>query len=708
MITQTATLVIEILTEELPPLALKSLGDSFAQSVYEQLRQHHFLLANSQLSAFASPRRLACRITHVTDQSPDQEVNTKLLPAKIGLDSNGQATAPLLKKLASLGLSHIQVNQLEHVNDGKQDVLHLIHSVKGQTLQSVLSQILELAVSQLPIPKVMSYQQANGETVHFARPAQKLLVIHGQQVIATKVLGLQADRLTLGHRFLSTGVLQITSADNYELELETQGKVIASFNTRRQRIVNQLQALARQEQVIQPDTLIDEVTALVEWPVTYEGYFDQAFLSVPQECLILTMQANQKYFALTQTNGRISNRFLLVSNIETSNPSLIIHGNERVLRARLADAKFFFDQDQKHSLESRLPKLSTVIYHNKLGNQHQRNQRVVRLTEQLAQACKANVDYAKRAALLSKADLLTDMVGEFPELQGIMGEYYAKHDQEPNPVAMAIADHYRPRFAGDALPRTAEGMAVALADKLETLVGIFGIGLIPTGDKDPFALRRHALGIIRIVIDNKLSLNIFGTLKQASTLFTNLSEFNECTQEIFNFILDRLKGYLRDLNYTSQEINAVLADRFNNASSEQLFYFDTIIDRLQAVRAFSQLPQAQSLAETNKRITNILKKIDLTQFHHQPDHSQLLTEPAEIKLLGIYQTLSTQVNAAFNQKKYQTALELVAPLNHDFDAFFNSVMVMTEDEMLRNARIHLLFKYDQLMNKVAEIARLTP
>lgn len=704
--TKSATLLIEILTEELPPLALEKLGQSFAQSVLEQLQKQNFTSDQSMLTAFASPRRLACTITNINSQSPDQKLNTRLLPAKVGLDENGKPTAPLNKKLAALNLENISIEQLERVNDGKQDMLHITHTVKGQTLAAILTTILEVAVHQLPIPKVMSYQRANGDTIHFARPAHKLLVLHDDEVISASVLGLTSDRKTMGHRFLSKGEIEITSADNYEIELEKQGRVIASFSKRQQRIVEQLDALAKQEEVIKPATLVNEVTALVEWPVTYEGYFDQAFLAVPQECLILTMQANQKYFALTKKTGEICNRFLLVSNIETTRPSLIINGNERVLRARLADAKFFFDQDKKSSLESRLPKLSAVIYHNKLGDQQERNHRIVNLADQLATACNANPESAKRAALLSKADLLTEMVGEFPELQGTMGEYYAKHDREPEEVALAIADHYCPRFAGDNLPRNPEGLTVALADKLETLVGIFGIGLIPTGDKDPFALRRHALGIIRILIENKLPLNVFNMLEQTSQLFTHKPAFKPCTQDILKFIFDRLKSYLRDLNYTANEINSVLSERFQTNTNSQFFYLNTLIDRLNAVRAFCKLPEAQSLAETNKRITNILKKVDKNTFDNQHENFEVLTEPVEIQLLQKHKNLLREVDSAFNNKQYQMALELVAPLKKNFDVFFEQVMVMADDEELRQARLHLLVKYDQLMNKVADISRL--
>lgn len=693
--TTTASLLVELFTEELPPTALKKLGAAFTELLVEPLKTEGHLTTSSQIESFASPRRLACRITGVISKSPEKMEVARLLPVKIGLDEQGKPTPPLIKKLASLGLDGIELSKLQKINDGKQEVLQVSRSVEGKTLEQTIAVALQQATTKLPIPKVMSYQRPDGETVHFVRPAHKLTVLHGDHVIPARILGLDSDRITLGHRFLSNGLIHIAHADSYESQLEKEGKVVVSFEKRKQIIIDQLQALSKGDQVIQPDNLVDEVTSLVEWPATYEAYFEKEFLDVPQECLILTMQANQKYFAITDTNGKMRNRFLLVSNLATTTPELIVSGNERVLRARLADAKFFFDQDRKRSLESRLPGLANVVYHNKLGSQKERNARLVSLAGMLSEACGASPELAQRAAQLCKADLLTDMVGEFPELQGNMGEHYALHDGEPSEVAQAIADHYSPRFAGDHLPRNPIGLAAALADKLETLVGIYGIGLIPTGDKDPFALRRHALGVIRMLIEKGLNLNIRTALSQAATLFKEYADYSDNTDKIFGFILDRLKGYLRDQGYSATEVESVL-----NQNPE---VFSDLVDRLEAVRSFSSLPEAQALAAANKRINNILKKANTQSTTLD---TSLLQEHAEKELSNKMQSIESAAQDAYEAGDFQKALALMAPLKTEVDAFFEGVMVMTENEALRSNRIALLNRLHQMMNRVADISQL--
>lgn len=689
------TLLVELFTEELPPKALNALGEAFAELIVNTLKSEGHCSERSQVEVFASPRRLGCRVTDVAGVSPEKAIQERLLPSKIGLDEQGKPTPPLLKKLAALGLEGTPVDQLETVHDGKQDVLQISRTQAGKPLHESLNKALEVATTKLPIPKVMSYQRPDGSTVNFVRPAHRLVALHGEKVVPANVLGLESNRITMGHRFLGQGVVNIASADSYEEQLMEEGKVIASFAKRKAVIEQALNARAGGDAVVQPNELVDEVCALVEWPVVYEAGFEQEFLEVPQECLILTMQANQKYFAITDQQGKMKNRFLLVSNLLTHTPELITTGNERVLRARLADAKFFFDQDRKKTLESRLPGLESVVYHNKLGTQKDRNSRLVKLAGQLASACGANPEHAARAALLCKADLLTDMVGEFPELQGNMGEHYARHDGEPADVALAIADHYSPRFAGDQLPRNAVGLAVALADKIETMVGIYGIGLVPTGDKDPFALRRHALGVIRMVIEKNLKLDLVQTLEQAGALFTNYADFTAPTQGLGSFIQDRLRGYLKDQGYTSAEVESVLS---LNPSE-----FADIPKRLEAVRAFSKLPESQALAAANKRITNILKKTD----HVQGEiNGALLTIPAEKALADQIKAVEPATNKAFEQGDYQQALLLMAPLKANVDAFFDDVMVMDKDEALRNNRIALLGHLHGLMNRVADISQL--
>lgn len=689
------TLLVELFTEELPPKALNNLGQAFSKLLSDRLSAEGHLSEQSCVTAYASPRRLACSITDVAGTSPAKVEKVRLLPVSVGLDAQGQPSAPLIKKLNALGIEHIDVTQLERVSDGKQDVLHIQRSIAGKALTESLHTALEEATTKLPIPKVMSYQRPDGHTVHFVRPAHRLVALHGDQVVPAQVLGLQAGRTTMGHRFLSAGELQLQHADQYESQLRDQGKVVAGFEARRQLILQLLADQAQGDVVVQPDDLIDEVTALVEWPVVYEGQFEKEFLEVPQECLILTMQANQKYFAITDQQGKMKNRFLLVSNLLTDDPVLIVNGNARVLRARLADAKFFFDQDRKKTLESRISGLGNVVYHNKLGTQLDRNGRLVKLAGELAHVCGADQALAQRAALLCKADLLTDMVGEFPELQGNMGEHYAHHDQENSLVAQAIADHYSPRFAGDQLPRNPVGLAAALADKLETLVGIYSIGLVPTGDKDPFALRRHALGIIRMMVEKGLQLNIRTALQTTASLFADYPDFKDSTDAIYNFVLDRLRGYLRDQGYTNSEIESVV--------SQQPAQFNDLVARLSAVRAFAKLNEAQALAAANKRISNILKKAESTPPALQ---TALLKEPAEQALAAKVAQLAPVSTAAYDQGDFQHSLAVLASLKVEVDAFFDGVMVMDKDEALKNNRLALLSWMHSLMNRVADIAQL--
>ena len=694
------TLLVELLTEELPPKVLSKLGETFAGAILQGLSQRALADADAKAVAYASPRRLAVTIEGVRAIAADKQMREKVLPVSVALDKEGQPAAPLTKKLAALALTtgrdHIGLDELERASDGKAESFFFSYIAKGETLATGLQTTLEESIAKLPIPKVMTYQRPDGETVQFVRPVHGLIALLDDTLIPLSLLGLKSARTTLGHRFLSKKTeLSIPSAAQYADLLKEEGQVIASFSERREKIRKDLIAKAGSDQILMPESLLDEVTALVEWPVIYECRFDEAFLSVPQECLILTMQTNQKYFALTDTQGKLRSRFLIVSNIETADPHHIIGGNERVVRPRLSDAKFFFDQDKKKALIDRLPGLVNVVYHNKLGSQAQRNERVVALAVAIAGALGTNADQARRAAQLSKADLLTDMVGEFPELQGIMGTYYARHDGEADEVATAISEHYQPRFAGDALPSTRTGTAVALADKLETLVGIWGIGLAPTGDKDPFALRRHALGIIRMLIEQRLPLSLSHLLALAAQQFAGNAKFSDPIADAQNFIYDRLRGQLRERGYAQDAIEAVVAplpDRL-----------DDIIERLDAVKAFAALPEAQSLAAANKRITNILKKNEGVQGEVQ---SALLTEAAEQRLFGAMTETRTLVDKAFASGDFTATLKALASLRDDVDAFFNDVMVMAEDAALRANRLALLQSLHAMMNRVADISRL--
>lgn len=694
-----STLLIELLTEELPPKALARLGEAFARGLFDGLSAQGLLEEGATVEGFATPRRLAASITGVRRAAPDRELREKVLPVTIAFDAEGKPAAPLVKKLAALaktvGVEAIAPESLERAPDGKAESLFYRYTARGAVLADGLQTALTQTIGNLPIPKVMTYQRPNGDNVQFVRPAHKLIALLGNEVIPVSALGLQSGNVTLGHRFLSAGEIVITDATSYASTLEAQGKVIANYGKRKEAIRAELLKTAGADTVVMPEALLDEVNALVEWPVVYPCHFEEAFLAVPQECLILTMQTNQKYFALTDAQGHLRNRFLIVSNIATGTPVAIVQGNERVVRPRLADARFFFEQDKKKPLADRVPLLSRVVYHNKIGTQLERVSRLQAIAGQLAEKLGADVAHASRGALLAKADLLTDMVGEFPELQGTMGTYYARHDGEPDDVALACSEHYQPRFAGDALPSTATGTVVALADKLETLVGIWGIGLQPTGEKDPFALRRHALGILRMLIEKPLTLTIDDALQIAAASFDGIAAVKPDLAAITDFLYDRLRGYLKDKGYSTNEVEAVVSQRPQR--------LDDIVARLEAVRAFAALPQAEALAAANKRITNILKKTDVAIGAVQ---TQLLKEDAERALHQAVASSEPHVHDAFARGDFTTALKTLAGLREAVDTFFDGVMVMADDTALRNNRLALLGELHGLMNRVADISKL--
>ncbi|MEK7778936.1 MAG: glycine--tRNA ligase subunit beta, partial [Pseudomonadota bacterium] len=638
-------------------------------------------------------------------QASDRAVTQKLMPVAVGLDAQGLATPPLLKKLASLGADASAVPRLKRAMEGKTETLFWDSTIKGTSLAAGLQKALQEAIGQLPIPKVMTYQLADGwQSVDFVRPAHALIALHGADVISVNILGLQSGRETQGHRFEATvQPILIKEADSYAQQLATEGAVIASFAERQDEIVRQMTAAVQHENLIpiEDTALLDEVTALVEHPNVLVGTFDPAFLQVPQECLILTMKTNQKYFPLLDAQGRLANKFLLVANIKPADPRSIIAGNERVVRSRLADAQFFFDQDRKKTLESRVPELDKVVYHNKLGTQGWRMHYVRIIATKIGAQLGGDTlgDQAFEAATLAKVDLLTDMVGEFPELQGIMGRYYAQHEGLNDDIAFAIEDHYKPRFAGDALPRNQVGVCVALADKLETLVNMFGIGEIPTGDKDPFALRRHALGVIRILIEKDLPLQLNQLIDLVKNEIYDPPELSASTPDLRDlqvFIYDRLAGNLREQGYTAQEVDAVLS-----LNPQQL---SDIPKRLAAVRAFAALPEAVSLAAANKRVGNILKKTE-GGINIEVDAS-LLQEPGEQALHQVLTSLPSKTKEAFDAGDYTTSLQILAALKSPVDTFFDHVMVNVEDKSLRNNRLALLKQLHQIMNQIADLSKL--
>jgi glycyl-tRNA synthetase beta chain len=703
-------LLVELFVEELPPKALKKLGESFANVLFEQLRDAGLTDAQSVVTAYASPRRLAAHVSQVAAQAADKAVQQKLMPVAVGIDASGNATPALLKKLQALGADVSNpaavVASLKRAPDGKAEALFYDSVAKGASLLQGLQKALDESLAKLPIPKVMTYQletdcdMPGWSSVNFVRPAHGLVALHGKDVVPVKTLGLKAGQLTHGHRFeAKVSPVVIQDADSYAATLARDGAVIASFAERRADIVKQLHAAAAKvgggAKAIEDEALLDEVTALVERPNVLTCEFEKQFLEVPQECLILTMKANQKYFPLLTAEGKLTHQFLVVSNISPADASAVIGGNERVVRPRLADAKFFFDQDRKKTLASRVEGLNKVVYHNKLGTQGERMARVRGIAKALGQALggDALAQAADTAAQLAKTDLLTDMVGEFPELQGIMGGYYARHDGLSTDIADAIEDHYRPRFAGDELPRNNVGLVVALADKLETLVGMFGIGNLPSGDKDPFALRRHALGVIRMLMEKDLALDWRQLLALSVPVFGD--KITDPSEALTTFLFDRLAGALREQGYSAQEVDAVLA--LHPARLGQMPKL------LAAVRAFAALPESPALAAANKRIGNILKKADEVDPHVNP---ALLKETAEQALHEVMQRLLPESEALFKAGDYTGSLQTLAALRSPVDAFFDDVMVNADEMDVRLNRQGLLKCLHVAMNRVADLSRL--
>ncbi|MEZ5701859.1 MAG: glycine--tRNA ligase subunit beta [Burkholderiaceae bacterium] len=702
----TQNLLVELFVEELPPKALKKLGEAFAQVLADQLKAQGLTDDDAEVTPFASPRRLAVHVTRVAERAADKPVSQKLMPVSVGLTADGQPTPALLKRLGALGANASVVPSLKRAPDGKAEALFFDSIAPGVALAPGLQKALNEALAKLPIPKVMTYQLESGceqpgwTSVQFVRPAHGLVALHGNQVVPVKALGLTAGNATHGHRFeAAVDPVVLPDADSYATTLAQSGAVLASFAERKAEIARQLAAAAAQVgggcKAIDDDALLDEVTALVERPNVLTCSFEKEFLDVPQECLILTMKANQKYFPLLDAQGKLTNQFLVVSNISPEDASAVIGGNERVVRPRLADAKFFFDQDRKKTLASRVEGLSKVVYHNKLGTQGERVERVRAIARAIGQQLGGDVlaQSADTAAQLAKSDLLTDMVGEFPELQGIMGGYYARHDGLTEDIAFAIEDHYKPRFAGDELPRNMTGVVVALADKLETLMGMFGIGNLPTGDKDPFALRRHALGVIRMLVEKELPLSLAEAVAKSVPAFGD--KITDASTPLMDFIYDRLSGSLREQGFSAQEVDAVLALRPQRLAE--------VSQRLHAVRAFAALPEAPALAAANKRIGNILKK---SEGEGAPVSEDLLVEAAEKSLFQAMQATVPTANAQFDAGDHTASLQTLAALRAPVDAFFDGVMVNAEDPRLKANRLGLLKSLHEAMNRVADLSRL--
>lgn len=710
------TLLIELLTEELPPKALEKLSTSFADDVFAALREQQLAGADSVCTPFATPRRLALTVSNVAAQQPDRKLERKGPAVTAARDADGKISKALEGFMRSAG---VEYEQLKLVHDGKADYYAVSIEQKGKSLDEYLPEMVLQALKKLPIPKLMRW----GDSEHqFVRPVKSLVLMHGERIVKGEVLGCSSSNVTRGHRFLSTGTIALKNAAEYENSLGIVGNVVAGFRARRKMIAAQLEHTASDMGAVwighgsqsmqellalssidrcSSSTLLDEVTALVEWPVVYIGEFDQEFLEVPQECLVLTMQQNQKYFPLLDKSGKLLNKFLIVSNMKVKNSAHIIGGNQRVVRSRLSDARFFFNQDRKQKLESRVEKLGSVVYHNKLGSQLQRVERIITLSGMIARLLNADKASAELVARLSKADLLTDMVGEFPELQGVMGRYYALHDGEKPEVADAIAGHYYPRFAGDSLPQGPLACAVALADKLETLLGIYGIGQVPTGDKDPFGLRRHALGVLRILIETPLELPLPALLKIAAENFPAGMLSPTVATELEGFMLDRLRGYLRERGFEATHIEAVipmLGGKLYQAPQ-----------RLDGVRAFATLEASKDLAAANKRVQNIMRK-NLEELGADSAQNKvnklLLVEKQELDLYQAIQDIIPYSVHYMERREYSHNLKSLVALKPFIDDFFNNVMVMAEDKALRKNRAALLNELGRLMNQVADISKL--
>jgi glycyl-tRNA synthetase beta chain len=689
-----ATLLIELLTEELPPKSLAKLGLSFREQMQKALADGGFIEAGNQGRWFATPRRLALQFDACLESQPDRVIEKKGPAVAAGVSADGTPTKALEGFMRSAG---VEFAQLEKQSDGKAEYFVARIKKTGMPLDEVLAAMVEAALKKLPVAKLMRW--GSGEA-QFVRPVHGLILMHDSRIVAGEVLGLPSRNVTRGHRFMSVGVIDIPRAEDYEAILEKEGRVIASFDKRRAMIVEQLDRAAGSLTWLRDDALLDEVTALVEYPAVYEASFEAEFLAVPQECLILTMKANQKYFPLMSGAGEkneLTNRFLVVSNMKVGDPSNIISGNARVVRPRLADAKFFFETDKKTPLSARIGKLSRVVYHNRLGSQGERVDRLVKLAARIAGRLGADVSQAERAALLAKADLVSDMVGEFPELQGIMGRYYALSDGEPAVVADAIQSHYQPRFNGDALPRGPVACAVALADKLDALVGFFGIGQIPTGDKDPFGLRRAALGVLRMLMETPLPLALPELIDDAAAGFAPELFSGDWRAASADFFKERLRHMLRDAGHDHRAVDAVLA-----LDPQRV---DQVPAKLDAVRAFAALPEAEALAAANKRIVNILRKSGAEA--GATVDAALLGENAEQALFAAVEAAAPGIEAQLAAGDYSAALKALAGLRSAVDAFFDDVMVMAEDTALRANRLALLSRLAGLMNRVADISRLS-
>lgn len=683
-------LLIEIGTEELPPKALAGLSAAFEDSVCKQLKAKSLQFTGCQ--RFATPRRLALLIEQLQEAQADQQ-NTRFGPAvKAAFDADGEPTQAAQGFARSCG---VEVSELQRAEKDGVEKLSYTVLEEGVTTVELVPDIVNQALAQLPIPKRMRWGSSRTE---FVRPVHWSVLLFGDEVITASILDVQSSDQTYGHRFHSDGVLSLKQASDYEALLESKGSVIPRFDKRKELIREQVLAEGKKaggSPVIEED-LLNEVTALVELPVALTGDFDEEYLEVPSEALILAMKSHQKCFNLVDENQKLLPKFITISNLQSKDPSQVIEGNERVIRPRLADARFFFDTDKQVSLESRYEQLGNLIFQDKLGTVKDKCDRVGRISSVLAEQTGGNGDYCTRAATLSKCDLLTSMVGEFADLQGLMGYYYALNDGEPDEVAQAINEQYQPRFAGDSVPDSLTGALLAIADKLDSIVGLFGIGQPPTGSKDPFALRRAAIGVLRIMIEKELPLDLVSCIDSTVTSFSGVSLEAETNSKVFDFMLDRFRAWYLDEGISAEEFQSV----FELKPTSPLDFHN----RIQAVHHFNSLPEAAALAAANKRVSNILSK-EGSKSGTKVDEA-LLADDAESALFNLLGNIEAEVEPLFNAGKYTEGLQALSVMKEPVDSFFDQVLVMADDDKVRQNRLALLSRLQALFLHTADISQL--
>ncbi|MFD2165804.1 glycine--tRNA ligase subunit beta [Thalassotalea euphylliae] len=685
----TETLLIELGTEELPPKALSTLATTFYNQIKTQLDSAE--LTYEDIKWYASPRRLAVQVKALAAKQADKEIEKRGPATNVAFDADGNPTKAAEGWARSNGIT---VAEADRLTTDKGEWLYHKATQPGKQVQALVPDMVVHALNKLPIPKPMRW---GSERIQFIRPVHTLTMLYGAEVISGEALGVQSSNQLLGHRFHFEGVVTLDHADNYEEALKA-AYVIADYEKRKALIVEQVEKVAADIQghaIVDPD-LLEEVVSINEWPNTLVGTFDEEFLTVPAEPLIYSMQDHQKYFPVKDANGNLMNKFIFVANIESKAPEQVIFGNEKVIRPRLADAEFFFKTDKKQSLESRLKSLESVLFQKQLGTLKDKSERIAALSKFIALAINENDADAYRAGLLSKTDLMSEMVLEFPQVQGTMGKYYARHDGEPEAIAQALEDQYRPRFAGDSLPDANIGCAVAIADKIDSLVGIFGIGQAPKGDKDPFALRRAAIGLIRIIIEKQLPLDIASLVTHAKGLFGDKLTSDSVESDVIEFVMGRFRAYYEEQGISVDVIQAVLV----NKPTAPLDFEQ----RIKAVAHFKTLPAAETLAAANKRVGNILAKFDGELLSSV--NADLLQEDAEKQLATAFDNINSQLSASLAEKDYQQALTSLATIKTEIDNFFEHVMVMADDEAIKTNRLTLLSAIRSRFLEVADISLL--